>query len=209
MGCEKKQHTRLAERTQESCDSQACLGWRCYKPLYSEQEGVLALSTQGWHKLTLLPSEGICEPQSYLYWPADFYSTQGRASGNKLPIPEARSGGHQSRLSNIWGGQLLGRLTKELPHGPAVLFLGIPPKEWKVSVTQSCPTLCNPKDCSLPGSAVHGIFPARILEWVDIRLQGIFLTQELNLGLLNCRLILYHLSHQGSKENSKRKCLKC
>ena len=30
---------------------------------------------------------------------------------------------------------------------------------------QSCPTLCNPMDCSLPGSSVHGIFQARILEW--------------------------------------------
>ena len=33
------------------------------------------------------------------------------------------------------------------------------------SVTQSCPTLCNPMDCSLPGSTVHGIFQASILEW--------------------------------------------
>ena len=32
-------------------------------------------------------------------------------------------------------------------------------------VTQSCPTLCNPMDCSLPGSSVHGIFQARVLEW--------------------------------------------
>ena len=36
------------------------------------------------------------------------------------------------------------------------------------SVAQSCPTLCNPKDCSLPGSSVHGIFQARVLEWVAI-----------------------------------------
>ena len=35
-------------------------------------------------------------------------------------------------------------------------------------VTQSCPTLCDPMDCSLPGSSVHGIFQARILEWVAI-----------------------------------------
>ena len=32
-------------------------------------------------------------------------------------------------------------------------------------VTQSCPTLCNPMDYSLPGSSVHGIFQARVLEW--------------------------------------------
>ena len=35
-------------------------------------------------------------------------------------------------------------------------------------VTQSCPTLCYPMDCSLPGSSVHGIFQARVLEWVAI-----------------------------------------
>ena len=30
---------------------------------------------------------------------------------------------------------------------------------------QSCPTLCNPIDCSPPGSSIHGIFQARVLEW--------------------------------------------
>ena len=30
---------------------------------------------------------------------------------------------------------------------------------------QSCPTLSDPMDCSLPGSSVHGIFQARVLEW--------------------------------------------
>ena len=34
------------------------------------------------------------------------------------------------------------------------------------SVTQSCPTLCDHMDCSLPGSSVHGIFQERILEWL-------------------------------------------
>ena len=32
-------------------------------------------------------------------------------------------------------------------------------------VAQSCPTLCDPMDCSLPGSSTHGIFQARVLEW--------------------------------------------
>ena len=35
-------------------------------------------------------------------------------------------------------------------------------------VAQSCPTLCDPISCSLPGSSVHGLFQARILEWVAI-----------------------------------------
>ena len=55
--------------------------------------------------------------------------------------------------------------------------LGIPKTEqnnlpdtvrMKVLVTQSCLTLCNPRDCSPPGSSVLGILQARILEWVAI-----------------------------------------
>ena len=38
----------------------------------------------------------------------------------------------------------------------------------KVLVTQSCLTLCDPMNSSLPGSSVHGILQARILEWVAI-----------------------------------------
>ena len=34
-----------------------------------------------------------------------------------------------------------------------------------MKVDQECPILCDPRDCSLPGSSVHGIFQARILEW--------------------------------------------
>ena len=39
-------------------------------------------------------------------------------------------------------------------------------------VAQSCPTLSNPMDCSLPGSSVHGIFQARVLEWIAIAFSG-------------------------------------
>ena len=38
-------------------------------------------------------------------------------------------------------------------------------KRSESEVVQSCPTLCDPMDCSLPGSSVHGIFQARVLEW--------------------------------------------
>ena len=63
-----------------------------------------------------------------------------------------------------------------------------------VKVTQSCPTLCNPMDYTIPE-----ILQVRILEWVAIPLlQGIFPTQRLNLGLPQCRQILYLLSHKGS-----------
>ena len=39
-------------------------------------------------------------------------------------------------------------------------------KESESEVTQSCPTLCDPMDYSLPGSSIHGILQARVLEWV-------------------------------------------
>ena len=38
----------------------------------------------------------------------------------------------------------------------------------KSKVAQSCPTLGDPMDCSLPGSSIHGISEARILEWIAI-----------------------------------------
>ena len=69
----------------------------------------------------------------------------------------------------------------------------------KVLFAQSCPTVCDPMDCTLPGSSVHRILQARILEWVAIQFsRGISLTQGLNLGLHHCRQILYCLSHQRS-----------
>ena len=41
-------------------------------------------------------------------------------------------------------------------------------------VAQSCPTLCDPMDCSLPGSSIHGIFQARVLEWGAIAFSWVF-----------------------------------
>ena len=64
---------------------------------------------------------------------------------------------------------------------------------------QLCPTLCNTMDCSLPGSPAMGILQAITLGvGCCALLQEIFPTQGWNPGLLHCRQILYHLSHQGS-----------
>jgi len=40
--------------------------------------------------------------------------------------------------------------------------------EVESEVAQSCPALCDPMDCSLPSSSVHGIFQATVLEWIAI-----------------------------------------
>ena len=65
-------------------------------------------------------------------------------------------------------------------------------------VTQLCLTLSTPMDYSVPGSSVHGILNAKILEWVPFHSPGTFWTQGLNPSLQHCRQIFYHLSHQES-----------
>ena len=71
--------------------------------------------------------------------------------------------------------------------------------------------LCDPKDCSPPGSSlwpgfsIHGIFQARVLEWVAIS-RGSSWSRDMNLGLLHCRQMLYHPSHQKSPNNSQLLC---
>jgi len=48
-------------------------------------------------------------------------------------------------------------------------------------VAQSCPTLSNPMDCSLPGSSIHGIFQARVLEWGAIAFSGTAMYKRIKL----------------------------
>ena len=68
-----------------------------------------------------------------------------------------------------------------------------------MEVVQSCLTLCDTRDFSPPGSSVHGDSPGKNTGvGCHFLLQGIFLSQGSNLGLLHYRQILYHLSHQGS-----------
>ena len=65
-------------------------------------------------------------------------------------------------------------------------------------VAESCPTLCDPMDCSPPGSSVHGDSPGKNTGvGCHALLQGTFPTQGSNPGLPHCRQILYCLSHQG------------
>ena len=66
-------------------------------------------------------------------------------------------------------------------------------------VTQWCPTLCNPMDCSPAGSSVHGDSPGKNAGvGCHALFMGIFPTQGLNPGLPRCWWIIYHLSHQRS-----------
>ena len=67
-------------------------------------------------------------------------------------------------------------------------------------VAQSCPTLSDPMDCSPPGSAVHGIFQARELEWVPLPSPTLYTTSVQNLTLGSWIIIhswkcLYSIRH--------------
>ena len=67
-------------------------------------------------------------------------------------------------------------------------------------VTQSCLTLCDPVNCSLPSSSIHGIFQARVLEWVAISFTRVssWPRDRTQVSCTGSRT-LCHLSHQGSQ----------
>ena len=90
-------------------------------------------------------------------------------------------------LQGVVEGRVEGRGSVEEgrePGGEPGRWGGLAPlpalKEKESEVAQSCPTLCDPVNCSLPGSSIHGIFQTTILDWVAI---SFFLTQGSNLGL--------------------------
>ena len=64
-----------------------------------------------------------------------------------------------SSFSESWNSQLLQY---------ALFAISEHFKKVKVKAAQSCPTLCGPMDCSLPGFSVHGTLQTRILEWVAV-----------------------------------------
>ena len=76
-------------------------------------------------------------------------------------MPAASSHGYNPTGLFLGGGE-----TGESVHcGPSLAYYMPEEVKWS-EFAQSCPTLCDPMDCSLPGSSVHRIFQARVLEWV-------------------------------------------
>ena len=66
-------------------------------------------------------------------------------------------------------------------------------KESESEVAQSCPIICDPMDCSLPGSSVHGIFQARVLEWGAILSISIPTNSVRELPFLHTLSSIYYL----------------
>jgi len=63
------------------------------------------------------------------------------------------------------GGQSIGERVQVAPY---TFFQSASTTKRKNEVVQSCPTLCDPVDGSLPGSSINGIFQVRVLEWIAI-----------------------------------------
>ena len=95
---------------------------------------------------------------------------------------------HAKNLDSVPRGQVPGKFHHQLVS-TLVLCLA----------AQSCLTLCDPTDCSPPGSSVPGDSPGKNTgAGCPALLQGNFPTQGSNPGLPHCRWILYQRSHQGS-----------
>ena len=78
-----------------------------------------------------------------------------------------------------------------------------PGASFENEITQSCLTLCNPLAWSLPGSTIHGILQARVLEWVAIAFSrgSSHPRDQTQFSLVAGRQTLYYLGHQGSQKN--------
>ena len=68
-------------------------------------------------------------------------------------------------------------------------------------VAQSCPTLSDPMDCSLPGSSIHGIFQARVLEWGAIAFSNSWIY-----FIIDCLHFLYLQSSKYSSSRASKRC---
>ena len=98
----------------------------------------------------------------------------------KYETKKLKSSAIKANWSGVWGKGILGRMdtfiymaeSLRCSHGTTTtlnrLCVCVCVCVCVCKVTQSCPTLCNPMDCSPPGPSVHGISQTRILEWVAI-----------------------------------------
>ena len=109
------------------------------------------------------------------------------ATRSQIGLPARRHGG--------CGREPLDADGKPTGEGPATLSLNHFSGchcicKYFSTCSQSCPTLCDPMDCNLPGSSVHRVCQARILEWVAISYsRGPSRPRD---SLLHCRWVLYH-----------------
>jgi len=136
-------------------------------------------------------------------WQQGDFSSLGTRHGYKVLSCQQVGGFHFcSAVLEPWHGHsgLICKLPECQTHSHW-FSLSAPHPGWLSSieseVAQSCPTLCELMDHSLPGSVVHGIFQARILEWAAIAFSW-GSSQPRDRTRVHCRQRLYRLRHQGS-----------
>ena len=101
-------------------------------------------------------------------------------------------------LQNHWRWWFSHEIKRCLPLGRKALTK----LETESEVAQSCPTLCDPMDFSLPGTSIHGIFKARVPEWVAISFsRGSSLPRDQTRVFCIVGRCFYHLSHDKREPN--------
>ena len=139
-----------------------------------------------------LPFILIPLPIHLLNTPPSTPQAHGERLKDQWPPNISQRRNHRFLEDNIYKHSLLGR---HLAVNPTCCCLG----------SKSHPNLCNPLECSLPGSAVHGIFPGKNTG-VSCRflLKGIFPTQGSNWHPLHWQADSLALSHQGNLRQRRR-----
>ena len=120
---------------------------------------------------------------------------QGRDGDSSLHWLPPKPLNRNTQPTRAWWSAKTSRWLSQSSTQPVSLYLFILYLNIYVhaKLLQSCPTLCDCMDCSPPGSSVHGISQAGILEWVAISSSKvIWPTQWLDLSLLLGSQILYH-----------------
>ena len=134
----------------------------------------------------------LAPPTDWPWMPAPLTMTQAGA-----PCPPCSQG----KVQCLWGregvGRVIPRKKRELDCGRLLGLASVCAK-----LLQLCLTLSDPVDHSLPGSSVHGIIPARILEWVAMpSFRGSSQPRDgTHISYVSCtdRWVLYHWCHLGS-----------
>ena len=98
--------------------------------------------------------------KALILWCSAFFTVQ-------LSYPYVTTGKTIALTRRTFVGKVMSLLLNMLSR-LVITFLTRSESESECEVAQSCPTLCDPMDCSRPGSSIHRIFQERVLEWVAI-----------------------------------------
>ena len=106
----------------------------------------------------------LCDPMDCSHQAPMSMGSPGKNTG-VVAMPSSRGSSRPRDWSCFSCGSCISRQRGSLPLAPPGKPLAS--SEWEIGA-HFCPTLCDPMDCGLPCSSVHGVLQARILEWVTI-----------------------------------------